>query len=121
MIGLPYESPEQMWDTVRLMEEIDPVSVMLSVATPLPGTELHDQARSMGYIGDDPDWTTVTTKNDGMLFRRDIPADEVTRTIDEIRARFDAQQRAKAEEKYRYRKLKPGYGFGNDRPAGEEA
>ncbi|MCW5893774.1 MAG: radical SAM protein [bacterium] len=120
MIGLPYESPEQMWDTVKLMEEISPVSVMLSVATPLPGTELHAQAKALGYIGDDPDWTTVTTKNDGMLFRRDIPPDEVTRTIQEIRARFDAQQRAKAEEKYRYRKLKPGYGFGNDRPPAEE-
>lgn len=120
MIGLPYESPEQMWDTVKLMEEISPVSVMLSVATPLPGTELHAQAKELGYIGDDPDWTTVTTKNDGMLFRRDIPQDEVTRTIQEIRARFDAQQRAKAEEKYRYKKLKPGYGFGNDRPPAEE-
>ncbi len=121
MIGLPYESPEQMWDTVRLMEEIDPVSVMLSVATPLPGTELHTQARELGYIDDAPDWTTITTKNDGMLFRRDIATDEVTRTIAEIRARFDAQQRRKAEEKYRYKKLKPGYGFGNDRPPAEES
>ncbi len=116
MIGLPDETPDQMMDTVRLMEEIDPVSVMLSVATPLPGTDLYRQARDLGYIGDDPDWSTVTTKNDGMLFRRDIPRDEVTRIITEVRARFDAQQRKKAEEKYRYKKLKPGYGFGNDRP-----
>jgi hypothetical protein len=103
-------------DTTRLMEEIDPVSVMLSVATPLPGTELHAQARAMGYIDDDPDWTTVTTKNDGMLFPKDIPRDEVAATIEAVRERFDAQQRAKAEEKYRYRKLKRGYGFGNDQP-----
>jgi hypothetical protein len=54
-----------------------------------------------------------------MLFRRDIPRDEVTRIITEVRARFDAQQRKKAEEKYRYKKLKPGYGFGNDKPPAE--
>jgi radical SAM superfamily enzyme YgiQ (UPF0313 family) len=117
MIGLPDETPDQMMDTVRLMEEIDPVSVMLSVATPLPGTELHTLARERGYIGDDPDWSTVTTKNDGMLFSRDIPPGEIAGIIAAVRARFDAQQRSKAEEKYRYRKLKPGYGFGNDRPA----
>lgn len=119
MIGLPNESVEQMMDTARLMEEIDPVSVMLSVATPLPGTELHEQARAMGYIDDDPDWTTVTTKNDGMLFPKDMPREEVAAAITAIRVRFDAQQRRKAEEKYRYRKLKPGYGFGNDRPAAD--
>jgi len=116
MIGLPHETVDQMRDTAALMEEIDPVSVMLSVATPLPGTELHDQAKAEGFIGDDPDWTTVTTKNDGMLFPKDMPRDGVAETIAELRARFDAQQRKKAEEKYRYRKLKPGYGFGNDRP-----
>lgn len=115
MIGLPNERPEQMFDTTRLMEAIDPVSVMLSVATPLPGTDLYRQARDAGLIGADPDWSTVTTKNDGMLFPRDLPRDEVAGIIKDIRARFDAQQRKKAEEKYRYRKLKPGYGFGNDR------
>ena len=120
MIGLPNERPEQMLDTARLMEEIDPVSVMLSVATPLPGTDLFRQARELGFIGDDPDWSTITTKNDGMLFPRDIPREEVLAVIRDIRARFDAQQRAKAEEKYRYKKLKPGYGFGNDRPPAEE-
>lgn len=121
MIGLPRERPEQMMDTVRLMEEIDPVSVMLSVATPLPGTALHQEARALGYLGEDPDWTTITTKNDGMLFARDIPRDEVATIIAEVRARFDAQQRRKAEEKYRYRRLKPGYGFGNDAPPAEDA
>ena len=51
-----------------------------------------------------------------MLFNRTVPADEIAGVIAAVRARFDAQQRAKAEEKYRYRRLRPGYGFGNDRP-----
>jgi radical SAM superfamily enzyme YgiQ (UPF0313 family) len=65
MIGYPTETEAEMWDTVRLADELECESVMLSVAAPLPGTALYDEAVQLGMAP--IDWATVTTKNTGML------------------------------------------------------
>jgi len=40
MIGFPSETEKEIEETVAFMRELDPVSVMLSVAAPLPATDL---------------------------------------------------------------------------------
>jgi anaerobic magnesium-protoporphyrin IX monomethyl ester cyclase len=68
LVGLPTESPEEMWQTVALADELELDSVMLSVATPLPATPLHEEAVALGLIPREGlDWATITTKNDGIL------------------------------------------------------
>ncbi len=68
LVGMPTETPEEMWQTIALADELEVDSVMLSIATPLPATPLYQEARALGLIPPEGiDWATVTTKNDGML------------------------------------------------------
>jgi tRNA A37 methylthiotransferase MiaB len=92
LIGMPFETEAQIWDTVRLAEELEPVSVMLSVATPLPGTELFQIAQEMGYFQDGLSWEQITTKNDGVIFNQKYGRAEVERIIQEAQRAFDALQ-----------------------------
>lgn len=100
LIGMPTETEEEMWDTVRLADELECESVMLSVATPLPATALYEEAASLGLIPQEGiDWATVTTKNDGMLMTVNhggkevhMPKPDRDRVIAEIHAAFDKIQ-----------------------------
>lgn len=100
MIGYPTETEAEMWQTARLAAELECESVMLSVATPLPGTPLHDEAVRLGLLPREGiDWATVTTKNDGMLMTIEhegrtvpMPAEERRRIIGELRREFDRIQ-----------------------------
>lgn len=68
LVGMPTETPEEMWKTIELADELEVDSVMLSVATPLPATPLHEEAKRFGLIPETGlDWGTINTKNDGML------------------------------------------------------
>lgn len=68
LVGMPTETPEEMWETISLADELEVDSVMLSVATPLPATALHTEAVKYGLIPEEGlDWGTITTKNDGIL------------------------------------------------------
>lgn len=67
MVGYPTETEDEMWDTIRLADELECESIMLSVAAPLPKTALYDEAQRLGLLPDKVNWTEVTTKNDGML------------------------------------------------------
>ena len=100
LIGSPTETEEEMWDTVRLADELECESVMLSVATPLPATALYDEAVALGLIPKEGiDWAIVTTKNDGMLMTIEkdgqhvpMPLEERQRIVVEMHAAFDAIQ-----------------------------
>jgi len=107
MVGYPTETPEEMWETVRLAEELECESVMLSVATPLPNTPLYNEAVSLGLIGENPDWAKVTTKNDGMLMtvadgkggHISMPAGQRNELLASLFAAFNEIQNKKLEEK----------------------
>jgi radical SAM superfamily enzyme YgiQ (UPF0313 family) len=107
MIGLPYETEEQINDTIRVMQELDPISVMLSVATPLPGTEMHDQALKLGLIDRNIDWTKVTTKNDGIIFNPEkIPRKRIPIIMEHAKKSFDEQVEKRRKEKDDYKSFK---------------
>ena len=73
---------------------------MLSVATPLPATLLHQEAVDLGLIpATGIDWATVTTKNNGMLMTilKDgkhipMPLDQRLELVNRIQGAFDRVQ-----------------------------
>jgi anaerobic magnesium-protoporphyrin IX monomethyl ester cyclase len=108
LVGMPTETEAEMMDTVTLADELECESVMLSVATPLPATKLHEEAVSLGLIDPDGiDWATVTTKNDGMLVTATLadgrivpmPEDERRDLIGRVQAAFDRVQEKTLEAK----------------------
>lgn len=53
IIGFPTETREEMDDTLRLIEELRPAHVDLSLFCPYPGTELHRDLLHRGQLGAD--------------------------------------------------------------------
>jgi radical SAM superfamily enzyme YgiQ (UPF0313 family) len=54
LIGLPYETPVEFLDTVRLNAVLAPEYSILSVFYPYPGTELEEVCRRLGLLGETP-------------------------------------------------------------------
>ena len=52
MFGIPGETPDNMWETVRLNEQISPDGTFSFIFTPFLGTELAEKARSSGMMND---------------------------------------------------------------------
>jgi radical SAM superfamily enzyme YgiQ (UPF0313 family) len=50
MIGLPGETKETIKDTRRLIKEIKPEILQISVASPFPGTEFYRWCKNNGYL-----------------------------------------------------------------------
>ncbi len=101
MVGFPTETEAEMWETVQLADELECESVMLSVATPLPATLLHQEAVVLGLIPPEGiDWASVTTKNDGMLMtvttrngdHYPMPYDQRKELVAKLQAAFDRIQ-----------------------------
>ncbi|MDD5629617.1 MAG: radical SAM protein, partial [Elusimicrobia bacterium] len=53
ILGLPGETMEQMWDTFRLARELGIYRPFISIATPYPGSELHETCLKNGYLSED--------------------------------------------------------------------
>src|SRR3989338_11141990 len=56
MLGMPYETKEDMQETLRLMKKLKCRSIILSVFTPYPGTELYNITKDMGLLSETTDW-----------------------------------------------------------------
>ena len=59
MVGLPGESWKTIQNTKRLLSEIKPDDVIVSIATPFPGTLLHKMAEENGWLFTS-DWKKYT-------------------------------------------------------------
>jgi radical SAM superfamily enzyme YgiQ (UPF0313 family) len=57
MVGLPFETPQTIRETVALNQEIQPDQVFCSVFYPYPGTQSWELCRSKGWISE----TTVSS------------------------------------------------------------
>ena len=99
IIGFPFETEEEMWDTVRLAEDIEAESVKVSVATPLPNTALFDMAMEGGYFPDSVNWSDVMLHNDGILFNKMYSSEEKKRIMTEIVNEFKRIQGKTIDEK----------------------
>ncbi len=50
MMGMPYETPEMVEETIALLRRCNPNHLQLSIFYPLPGTELYDVCRREGFM-----------------------------------------------------------------------
>lgn len=88
IIGFPFETEKEMWETAQLAEEINAESVKLSVATPLPDTDLFRLALHLGYFPKGINWSDAMLHNDGILFSKIYSEKEKRRIMNDIIAEF---------------------------------
>jgi radical SAM superfamily enzyme YgiQ (UPF0313 family) len=53
IIGVPFEGREEIFDTVKLVRQCNPTSIMSSIFVPFRGTELRKRCVEMGYLDKD--------------------------------------------------------------------
>jgi radical SAM superfamily enzyme YgiQ (UPF0313 family) len=60
MVGNPYETEDDIKQTISFIEELDPDYVNLCTFMPYPGTELFDQTVDLGLFDKDINWKDLT-------------------------------------------------------------
>ncbi len=75
MIGFPGETREEMDATMRLISQLKPNCVELSVFTPYPGTPLYQELDKTGLLSD-RDWLCADTLNVDWSYVTTMPRDE---------------------------------------------
>ncbi len=75
MIGFPEETESTLDDTVAAIKKINADSVILSIFTPYPGSEMFEVCRSLGLVDDDFDVTVHNHQSPENCFTAYIPPD----------------------------------------------
>jgi len=86
IIGLPGETNETIEITKKLIREIKPDILQVSVASPFPGTEFYEWCKKNGYlITDDPnDYLDENGHQKSVISYPWLSAEEITKAVDEI-------------------------------------
>jgi len=50
ILGFPGETKETAWESVKLLEKINPDEIGIYIATPYPGTPMYDHVKKMGWL-----------------------------------------------------------------------
>jgi len=90
IIGLPGETRETIQTTWRFIQEIKPDLLQVSVASPFPGTEFYDWAKSNNYLlTDDPnEYLDEQGHQKSIISYPWLPAEEIVQTVDRILRRY---------------------------------
>lgn len=89
MIGLPNETKEDMFKSLEFMKQIKPQKGIVSIFTPLPGTELFDEVVQLGLINRDADWTKFSQWSPNNHFVKNFSKEEFQKISKEIISQFD--------------------------------
>jgi len=86
IIGLPGETKDTIEKTKKLIKEIKPDILQVSIATPFPGTEFYEWAKGSGYLlTDNPnEYLDKQGHQKSIVAYPWLSADEITRSVDEI-------------------------------------
>jgi len=87
MIGLPYETLEDMRSTIKFMKKIKPDSINLCTFTPYPGTELYDYCVNRKLIHHDDNYEMfkcVGHHSTYNYFLENVSRDDYKEILDEI-------------------------------------
>lgn len=60
MVGLPYETPEMIEETIELIKKIRPNHTQVSTFYPFPGTKLYQLCKGKGYLTDKTETSFLT-------------------------------------------------------------
>lgn len=97
IIGFPQDTEETLADTVSAIRQSPADTVVLSIFTPFPGTDIFESCREMGLIGDDYDISRHNFQSFDNCFCKDIPpqrfreiAAQISKMVDKrnVRKRF---------------------------------
>ncbi len=61
IVGLPGESWQTIAETNRFIEELNPDILDATIATPYPGTKLHEEAMEKGWLSKETDWSDYSS------------------------------------------------------------
>ncbi|MDI9617671.1 radical SAM protein [Methanothermobacter sp.] len=86
IIGLPGETHETIENTKRLIKEIKPEILQVSVASPFPGTEFYEWCVENGYlVTDDPnEYLDDQGHQKSIIKYNDLSEDEITEEVNSI-------------------------------------
>ena len=91
ILGLPGETKETIWETMRFAREVNPHTLQVSVAAPYPGTELYRQARANGWLPPDDEGAALVSENGTQLAALSYPElnrAEILDSVDTFYRRF---------------------------------
>ena len=83
IIGLPYETPELVEETIALNRRLDPNALYFFHFAPLPGTELYEVCRKEGYLPDDQEFWYESADN--MIHQPSMSEEDLHRVWKEFR------------------------------------
>jgi anaerobic magnesium-protoporphyrin IX monomethyl ester cyclase len=89
MVGVPGETRIDIEQTKRLMEELDPRGIVLSVFTPYPGSELYDTAVKAGLVPAKPDWSRFSHQSPENCLVDGISREEFRATVSDLARLID--------------------------------
>lgn len=86
IIGLPGETKETIRMTRKLIDEVKPDLLQVSVASPFPGTEFYEWAKTNGYlITDDPnEYLDEQGHQKAIISYPELSGEEIVTAVDEI-------------------------------------
>ncbi len=84
MVGFPYETQQDIQDSKDFIHELKPTTVELSIFTPYPGTQLYTQARDMGLIPPNMEWSKFSHQSFENHFVESIPKERFREIIREF-------------------------------------
>jgi radical SAM superfamily enzyme YgiQ (UPF0313 family) len=83
IIGLPYETPDLVRETIALNRRLDPNALYFFHFAPLPGTELYDVCQKEGYLAENQDFWYESADN--MIHQPSMSEDDLERVWKEFR------------------------------------
>ena len=96
MVGFPEETEETLRDTLTAIERIHADTIMLSIFTPYPGSELFQVCKELGVVDDDFDIAIHNHQSPKNCFTAFIPPDrfkELVREAASLVARKNSRSR----------------------------
>jgi len=84
MIGFPFEEEADILETRKFIRELNPTRVELSIFTPYPGSELFEEAKSLGVIDDNIDWTLYSHQSSRNYFVKNISKERFSEIVNDM-------------------------------------
>jgi radical SAM superfamily enzyme YgiQ (UPF0313 family) len=93
MLGIPGETREDIGQTIKLIEEIEPDELQLSILTPYPGTEVWDEFVRKNPIDiNKMDWSSLVITDGIASMSEHISLEELKKIREEVIAKFERKK-----------------------------
>lgn len=84
MVGVSAENRETIQATRQLVDEIQPDIAAVTIFTPYPGCEAYEEAKKLGYVKDDMDWSNVDLHHTVSMPTSYLSKDELTEEFQKL-------------------------------------